>query len=105
MHGRIHKWMVVGALASASLLVTGCENRGQGVEVPGQPDSRELEPATGGAGQPDSVDPLELDNQPSLDEPGGAAEPRQRGGSDAGTGGAGIQQETTGTSDQGGPVK
>lgn len=62
MSGSIRRWVVLGALASGSLLFAACEDRpGEGVEVPGGPD----ETPVGGRFE---EEPLEVEPGSELEE-------------------------------------
>jgi len=105
MRGSIRKWMVVGALASASLVFPACTNTNRGTEDTGMLEQT----GTGGAGDV------------GMEEPGIGGSGGTKGGTtggtkggtmapmgadagtatDAGTGGTGFDNQDVGTSGQG----
>jgi len=104
MRGSIRKWLVVGALASASLLFPGCADTNRGADLDAQDQM-----GTGGAGG------AGMEGQEGIGGSGtggtGAASKGATGGgtmardagtpADAGTGGAGMEGQDVGTPGQG----
>jgi len=89
MRGSIRKWMVVGALASASLLFPACSDTNRGMDT----GMRE-QTGTGGAGD------VGMEDQ-GVGGSGGTKGGATTMGTDAGTGGTGLDNQDVGTSGQG----
>ncbi|MFY0528327.1 hypothetical protein ACN28I_35910 [Archangium gephyra] len=93
MRGSIRKWVVVGALASASLLFPGCADTNQGADMDVQDQM-----GTGGAGGAG----MEGQEGTGGSGTGGGTMARDAGTpADAGTGGAGMEGQDVGTPGQG----
>ncbi|QRK09850.1 hypothetical protein JQX13_07000 [Archangium violaceum] len=108
MRGNIRRWLVVGALASASLLFPGCTNTNRGG------DEAQNEMGTGGSGSVGLEEQSGMggSGSVSLEDQGlGGSEDARQGAQgtqgdvmtqDAGTGGAGLEgSQSTGTKGRG----
>jgi hypothetical protein len=105
MRGSIRKWMVVGALASASLVFPACSNTNRGTEDTGMLEQT----GTGGAGDVGMEDPGIGGSGGTKGGTTGGTKGGTTGtmgadagtAADAGTGGTGFDNQDVGTSGQG----